>query len=646
MRYLTTFLSCASFLLGMQTTPTMQAQNSDSLLVLLRTVRQKGANDTLSLLAVCRAIQDLALVKPDTTILYGQGIVSTSEQIHFDLGVIRGCRSLCLAYFIKGRYEEAFQAGLRSVKLAEQLNFSREKALSEAHLALVYYALGNYAESAKLSSDAQKIMREQVQNTRADSLMLMEVDILSIYPFADAGREAESIRYGREGIALARRLQERYWTWVGVGILADYAASVENTEEAIRLSRESLTEARKHGATYFQSLFLRNIGLMESSRGRYEQAIRYYLESIDLGLREGMRMELPNVYDELATAYSEIDDIEKAFYWEQRSKQLQDSVYTEKGALQIAQMRTHYETEKIENQVQSLQSQEQARKTLIYAVSGGLVLSAIALAATVVAYRRKRKSEEALQEKNEEFLSLNKQLRALNAEKDEFMGIAAHDLRNPIGGIRSLAMLLEGAQHLAPEKVQSVGGMVRTSSDAMLTLIGNLLNVNELERGQAYSSPETFNIASLIQNITDDYSDRAAAKQITLHSIEDTDAQVVYADRLACLQIFDNIVSNAVKYSPHGKNIWIDVYGAEGKVRVAVKDEGAGLSEEDKQRLFGKFARLSTMPTGGEQRTGLGLSIVKRLVESQGGTVWCESEFGKGATFFIELPSTPSSSGV
>jgi signal transduction histidine kinase len=104
------------------------------------------------------------------------------------------------------------------------------------------------------------------------------------------------------------------------------------------------------------------------------------------------------------------------------------------------------------------------------------------------------------------------------------------------------------------------------------------------------------------------------------------------------MEIFDNLVSNAVKYSPQGRNIYVRVARQAENVLIAVQDEGPGLSEDDKAKLFGKFTRLSARPTAGEHSTGLGLSIVKRMVEAMNGKVWCESELGKGATFIVELP--------
>ncbi len=104
------------------------------------------------------------------------------------------------------------------------------------------------------------------------------------------------------------------------------------------------------------------------------------------------------------------------------------------------------------------------------------------------------------------------------------------------------------------------------------------------------------------------------------------------------MQVIDNLISNALKYSPFDTTITIRVKAKSDNVRLEVEDEGPGISEEEMPKLFGKFARLSAQPTGGEHSTGLGLSIVKKMVEAMNGKVWCESEPGKGATFIVELP--------
>ena len=112
---------------------------------------------------------------------------------------------------------------------------------------------------------------------------------------------------------------------------------------------------------------------------------------------------------------------------------------------------------------------------------------------------------------------------------------------------------------------------------------------------------------------------------------------MIEADRERLREVIDNLVSNAIKYSPLDKPIWVTVEPVGDEVHFSVRDLGPGLTETDKQKVFGKFQRLSAVPTGEESSTGLGLSIVKQIVELHGGRVWVESEAGQGATFTVAL---------
>lgn len=259
-----------------------------------------------------------------------------------------------------------------------------------------------------------------------------------------------------------------------------------------------------------------------------------------------------------------------------------------------------------------------------------------------------------MKEAQEEILQLNKvlehrveertkQLVELNREKDEFLGIAAHDLKNPLAGIRSGAEMIESmfTTGYEAERVHRFTGMMMNACDAMVDIIANILDVNRIESGLVSVDIQPVDM-EIVTSVVEEYQARATQKGIILH-LHASQRLTARADKQALRQILDNLVSNAVKYSPQWKQVWVRCLSRteSGKkyVRVEVQDEGPGLTADDQRHVFGKFARLSALPTGGENSTGLGLSIVKRLVELQEGRVWCESEPGKGATFILELQS-------
>lgn len=242
-------------------------------------------------------------------------------------------------------------------------------------------------------------------------------------------------------------------------------------------------------------------------------------------------------------------------------------------------------------------------------------------------------------------LEKNEALKNLNKEKNNFLGIAAHDLKNPITAIKGFSKIIEDENvGLDKEEIIDFSKEIRVTSESMFQIVIDLLDINAIEEGKINLTNDFFQIDEYIKIKIDTYEIRAKEKDITLIFKDVLENYTVYADNNKIGQVLENLISNAIKFSPFNKNIWISserVFNEKDKknyIRVAVKDEGPGISEEDMKKLFGKFAKLSARPTNDESSTGLGLSIVKKLVEAMGGTIWCESELGKGAAFIMELP--------
>lgn len=240
---------------------------------------------------------------------------------------------------------------------------------------------------------------------------------------------------------------------------------------------------------------------------------------------------------------------------------------------------------------------------------------------------------------NTQLQEQNEILTTLDEEKNELLNIVSHDLKNPISAVLGLAEMLQSDAVLNTDQSSAITGQIILAAHQMLALVKNLLDINRLESGGIQFSFEKCHLAALVENAVQQYTPLAAAKDIRIHYTPEDTSSMVFADRQAVVQILDNLISNAVKYSPYGKQVFLRVLSTTQFVRVEVQDEGEGISEEDMTKLFGKFTRLSARPTGGEHSTGLGLSIVKKMVEAMRGRVWCESVSGQGATFIVELPT-------
>jgi signal transduction histidine kinase len=243
-----------------------------------------------------------------------------------------------------------------------------------------------------------------------------------------------------------------------------------------------------------------------------------------------------------------------------------------------------------------------------------------------------------MQAAHAELAASNDRLTHLNSEKNEFMGIAAHDLKNPLSVIVGSTELLRTTKD--PARIDKMVNLIASAALRMRDLVTNLLDANAIEQGKFTSNVERCNLRALVEQSVDHNQQSATRKNIAIR-VGTSDGLWAKADRAATLQILDNLISNAVKYSPPNTTVHVHTLPETGSILVSVRDEGPGISEADQKKMFQKFTRLTARPTGGESSTGLGLSIVKRLAEAMSGSVQCQSVLGFGSTFLLRLPVWP-----
>ena len=178
--------------------------------------------------------------------------------------------------------------------------------------------------------------------------------------------------------------------------------------------------------------------------------------------------------------------------------------------------------------------------------------------------------------------------------------------------------------------------LIEGSASRLTTMIGKILDVERIESKDLKLVLENINFADAANSVAEMFQVLASDKQIRINCSAQ-EVVLVSADKGYLNQVIENLVSNAIKFSPVGKNIYIDVSSKNGSALLQVRDEGPGITDSDKQKLFKKYQKLSALPTGNESSTGLGLSIVKRFVDSMGGEIWCESVYGEGTSFFVKF---------
>ncbi len=233
----------------------------------------------------------------------------------------------------------------------------------------------------------------------------------------------------------------------------------------------------------------------------------------------------------------------------------------------------------------------------------------------------------------------NRALIKLNEEKNYFLGVASHDLRNPLGNIIMLTGFLKD-ELKGKVQIENIDytDIIINSGMQMLDLLNNLLDISKIESGNMELVLKEHNMLDLIIRTINENHLNAKQKNINLYYSSSADIKPFKMDSMQIMQALNNLVSNAIKYSKNNSNVEIVAELMENHILLSVIDQGQGIPENEIKEVFVPFKKTSTKSTAGEKSTGLGLTIVKKVIEAHGGEIGVKSELGKGTTFYFTLP--------
>jgi signal transduction histidine kinase len=255
--------------------------------------------------------------------------------------------------------------------------------------------------------------------------------------------------------------------------------------------------------------------------------------------------------------------------------------------------------------------------------------------------RANNELEAKVQARTQELQEKNITLEEMNTLKNEFLGMAAHDLRSPIGNIQNLAdLILDHDGEMGQAEHVEVVTMIRNLSQGMMNLLNDLLDITTIESGKIDLQPTPVAMKPYLREIEHYHRLLADRKKIHLVTEVGDSIPVVMFDKERIRQVLNNLLSNAIKFSPMHTVVRLRVHVTAAGIEFSVIDQGQGIRSEEQSKLFGAFQRTSTQPTAGEHSTGLGLSICKKIVELHGGSIGAESVVGRGSRFFFVLPMT------
>ncbi len=588
--------------------------------------------DTNYLKALYDRCIDFDESKADSVSFYAAFIAKEASRLKYDHGEVLSSRLNGIAHDLKGDYEKAIGYYLQSLEASRKLQSPKYELSALTDLAYIYVNTKQAARArdmylqclrlAETGGDVHSVVTAY-SNLGAIYSMLKEPDsaLVFLYKGIDAGKA-----HGDE-IDMAG-----FYNNIG-----NVYYHKKEFEKALSFFRKSSALHVTKGDIADRWLDNLNIADIFIELKKFDSGYVYAMKSLQLAQDLNARSKEGDSYSMLSKLYSRKGDYKNAYDYQQKWYTIDTSLVNSGTNETIASLQEKFHARQRGQENKLLQSEVDKAALRNKAITL-LALAALVIAAVVALLLvQKRMANKKLQYKNDFINRQNEKLAELNYEKNSLISIVSHDLNTPFAAIKMWLNILEDdTSNLTGEQKKAVERIKQSSGKGEL-LIRSILDVEKAETNQHKVQLENFDLKVFVESIVVDFKPAASGKNIQLH-FETADRHIyLVSDKQLVSRICENLFSNAIKYSDPGKNVWISLSNSNDAVNIKVKDEGMGIPREELPNLFSKYSKISTTPTAGEASTGLGLSIVKRIVEELNGSVYCESEPGKGSLFTVVL---------
>jgi len=644
-----------------------QQELVDSLKKILPTVTE----DTTRVVMLGDIAFYLYNLDPVESFEYGKQTLELAKKINFGRGIINGYYKMCIARFGASDYMDAEKYALLALEQAEKMNYTQKKSPIFNILGIISKHQGNYHEAIKWGFESEKIARESNDMTDVgvaltnigvlylelndttiakkyflDALEIMEEKqekqhLVELYTNLEPVEQDTGKRfyYINRAIDLAEQANYPNPLAYNYNNLANFYLEIrKDNNNAYKSYRKALYYLDLTGDNYQKSITCVDLGDYFLQNGELDSA-RYYLnQGLALATDSNIRLQKVEANRSIAKIQAFKGDFEHAYQSLMDSYILNDSLYNENIAHQLAIANTRFETEKKEAQIAQqgleLATQENIRNRIIFAFVSIILITIGIFQWYYNRQRRKKKEAElALELKQTE----TENLRKLDSMKSNFFTNISHELRTPL-------TLISGPLENAIEKTREASvaddiKLAHSNSKKLLVLINEILDLSKLEGGKLEVKKSPVNYIQLVKRIFYSFQSLANLRKINLVFNSDLPENLtVQMDIEKFEKILNNLISNAIKYSGQEKNITLETKKTESRLTLKVIDEGSGIHPEDLPNIFNRFYQSSDPAQSMHGGTGVGLALARQLCLLLGGDIEVESQVARGSTFTVDLP--------
>jgi len=379
-----------------------------------------------------------------------------------------------------------------------------------------------------------------------------------------------------------------------------------NSQTAISYAERQLEISRKFNYHEYEALAYRLLGEIAYSQKNYNDALIWFQKGLEITDKVGEKLVNFSISRKLIDTYEKISDTSNAAVINTMFKSLYER------HIEHLEVQTQLKIEQIDIEYESARIKKD--------------------------FENEKLNNAKLKKALDEVHQLNEKLEELNREKNDFMAVVIHDLKNPLLNIYSSARLINNGSEDDKKFTAEMTGNIVIQTERMFKLINRLLDYKAIDEGSMDLKHTRFKPDKICREVTGNMEILAAKKNQQLIYLDNLNGEILNTDYVLLYQILENLLSNAIKFSPLGGKIYLRTLSDTGNVVIEVEDEGPGFTEKDLKKLYMNFAKLSAKPTGKEHSSGLGLSIAMKLSKMLGLGLRLAEKAGKGAKFVIEIP--------
>ncbi len=557
-------------------------------------------------------------------------------------GIGRCLNRIGLIYNVLGKFDKAFEYCLQSISILEHANDKKALGESYNHLGILYYVLNDISKAKEASIKALEFC-ETINEALVLAVSHEHLGVIYI----KTGEFNKALFHVKKSLELRETKNDKIGVAGSYENLAIIFKNQKKYNESISYYNKSFQLKKEVNNQRGMASSISGIGMIYFKTGNYEKSLSYILRAFEMRKKLGDKRGMAASLNLLAEIYSAKSDYKSAFNYYKQASVLSDSLINEKKNKDIAELQEKFQQTKRDKEILLLQRESTSQK---YFRNSLLIITFLISITTVfifIAYHSKRKVHDLLIISNQEVIKqkeelqfLNEQLQELNATKDKFFSIIAHDLKSPFLGFLGLTeMMVDENASLTQAELLDLSKDMHKSANSLFKLLQNLLAWSQMQKGTIILEPQKIILNNLVGTNIEIINQRAIQKGVNIIN-NITGTETVFADEKMIDAVMRNILSNAVKFSNKNGEI---IIGAKeignGLIEIYISDNGIGMSKDLSEKLFKIGEKVGQIGTEGEPSTGLGLLLCKEFIEKNGGKIRVESKENKGSIFYFTLPT-------